>query len=294
MNVVRNYEVMNILGNTLGKFTIHQPNSSTLVIHHNPGLLLWLFMLAYFGMVTFLNLIFVCLLWESILPRTITCQQQQKVVNCEYVIPGIITGKTIKIPHTKKAILSQKPNGETIVLTSSKPWMLLESTSNNTQNIQSINQGLAQLNNGDRIWKLDMYASESLWQFILFFLMPVGLLFLLIGIKLIVDLGFTNLEIDAKANTVSIIKLGRFRSRLSSFSEFRGADSQIAGHLGILSEKFGIYGGDYYPRNNYRIVRLLFDNRRPFRFHQQTFPNDGSQELIGVINSFVNEHKPFS
>lgn len=283
---------MNIAGNLFGKFTIHQPNSSTLVIHRSPGIVFWLFMLFYFGVVTFLNLLSVVLIWETLLPRTLTCQQQQQAVNCEYVIPGSINKKTIKITNTKKAIASQTPNGETIVLTSSKPWMVLEPTSNNIQNIQSINQGLAQLNNGEKIWKVDLYASGSVRQFIMFFILPVGLLLFLIGIKIIVELGSTNLELDAKANTVSIIKLGRFRSRLSLFTEFRGVDSQIAGHLGILSDKFGIYGGESrYRRNNYRTIRLLFANRRPFVFHQQRFPNDGSQELIGAINSFIAEHK---
>jgi hypothetical protein len=278
--------------NIFGKFTIHKPSPYTLVIHREPGIVFGLFMLAYFGVVTFLNLVFIVLIWETLLPRTLTCQQQQQAVNCEYVIPGVLNRNTIKIPHIKKAIASQTRNGETIVLTSSKLLMVLEQTSNNTQNIQSINQGLARLNNGEQIWKLDMYASDSVRNFILFFLMPVGLLFVLIGIQLIVNLGFTNLEIDVTNNRVSIIKLGRFRSHLSPFTEFRGADSQISGHLGILSEKFGIYGGDsYYRRMNYRTICLLFVFRRPFIFYQQTSPNDGSQEVINVINSFVNEHK---
>ncbi|NJK74544.1 MAG: hypothetical protein HC942_11235 [Microcoleus sp. SU_5_6] len=283
---------MNIAGNIFGKFTIHKPNSSTLVIHRQAGAIIWLFMLAYFGVVSFLNIIFLCLLWETLLPRTLTCQQQQQTINCEYAIPGFLSKKTIKIPHTKKAIASPTPNGEVIVLTSSKPWMVLETTSNNAQNIQSINQGLAKLNNGEKSWKLDMYGAKNVRQFILFFLLPVGLLFVAIGVKIIVGLGFTNLELDAAANTVSIVKLGRFRSRLSPFSEFRGADRQVSGHLGILSDKFGIYGGNsYYRRHNYRTVRLLFVFRRPFVFHQQTHPNDGSAEVTDAINSFVTERQ---
>lgn len=283
---------MNIAGNIFGKFTIHKPNSSTLVIHRQAGAIIWLFMLAYFGVVSFLNIIFLCLLWETLLPRTLTCQQQQQTINCEYAIPGFLSKKTIKIPHTKKAIASPTPNGEVIVLTSSKPWMVLETTSNNAQNIQSINQGLAKLNNGEKSWKLDMYGAKNVRQFILFFLLPVGLLFVAIGVQIIVGLGFTSLELDATDNTVSIVKLGKFRSRLSPFTEFRGADRQVSGHLGILSDKFGIYGGNsYYRRHNYRTVRLLFVFRKPFIFHQQTHPNDGSAEVTDAINSFVNERQ---
>jgi hypothetical protein len=278
--------------NILGKITIHKPSSSTLVIYREPGILFGLFMLSYLGVVTFINLGFIAILWEFLLPRTLTCKQQQQIINCEYVIPGPINGKTIKIPHTKKAIVSQKPNEETIVLTSSKPWMVLESTSNNIQNMQSINQGLARLNSGEKIWKLDMYASKNVIQSIMFFMMPLGLLLLLIGVTIIVHICFTKLELDVKANTVSIVKLGIFRSRLSLFNELRGADSEISGHLGILSEKFGIYGGDSSSRRNrYRIFRLLFIFRDPFIFYQQTSHNDGSEELIAAISSFIAEHK---
>lgn len=300
--------------NTLGKFTIHKRNPDLLVIHRDPGLLFWLFMLMYFGFVSCLNLLFVTIIWEARLPRTLTCRQQQQAVNCEYVIPGFIWGKTIKIPHTKKAIASQTPNGETIVLTSSKPWMVLERTSNNLQNIESINRGLAKLNNNsEQIWKLDIYASyESATNFFMFFLLPLGLLLFLLGIRIVFSQGSTYLEIDVNANTVSIINLGRFRSQLSLLNQLRGADSVVYGHLGILSDKFGVYGGESrYRRNNYRTIRLLFTNRNPFIFgsyqqilqndrtsgisamifgsYQQIFPNDGGQEVIGAINSFMNE-----
>lgn len=299
--------------NILGKFTIHKRNPDLLVIHRDPGLLFWLFMLLYFGFVSCLNLLFVTITWEARLPRTLTCQQQQQAVNCEYVIPGFILGNTIKIPNTKKAIASQTPNGETIVLTSSKPWMVLEQTSNNIQNIQSINQGLAKLNNGEKIWKLDIYASyESATQFFGFLLL-VGLLLFILGIRMVFSQGSTYLELDVKANTVSIINLGRFRSQLSLLNQLRGAESPVYGHLGILSDKFGIYGGDSgYRRNSYRRIRLLFTNRRPFLlgyyqqrlhsdgapgvigamilgYYQQTLHSDGAQEVIGAINSFMNE-----
>jgi len=299
--------------NILGKFTIHKRNPDILVIHRDPGLFFWLFMLMYFGFVSCLNLLFVTITWEARLPRTLTCQQQQQAVNCEYVIPGFISGNTIKIPNTKKAIASQTPNGETIVLTSSKPWMVLERTSNNIQNIQSINQGLAKLNNGEKIWKLDIYASYESATTFFGFLLLVGLLLFLLGIRMVFSQGSTYLELDVKANTVSIINLGRFRSQLSLLNQLRGADSPVYGHLGILSDKFGIYGGDSgYRRNSYRKIRLLFTNRRPFilgyyqkilhsdgspgvigarilGYYQQTFQNDGGQEVIGAINSFMNE-----
>jgi hypothetical protein len=96
------FKVMNIAGNIFGKFTIHQPNSSTLLIHRKAGAIVWLFMLAYFGVVTFLNLIFLCLLWETLLPRTLTCQQQQQAINCEYAISGLIGKKRLKFPIQKR------------------------------------------------------------------------------------------------------------------------------------------------------------------------------------------------
>lgn len=279
--------------NIFGKFTIYKPNSYILVIHRDPGLLFWLFVLMYCGFVTFLNLLFAIMIWETHLPRTLTCQkQEQQTITCDYVIQGFINGKIIKIPNVKKAISSPTPNGETIVLTSSPPWIVLEPTSNNIQNIESINQGLAQLNNGEKIWKLDMYASASVRQFVMFFLLPVGLLLFLLGLRIIVSQGSTNLELDVKTNTVSIINLGRFCSRLSLFNQLIEADSRLAGHLGILSEKFGIYGGDsHYRRKKYRMIRLLFANRRPFILHQQRFNSDGGQELIVAINSFIAQHK---
>jgi hypothetical protein len=297
--------------NILGKFTIHQCNPDILVIHRDPGLFFWLFMLMYFGFFSCLSLLCITIIWEARLPRTLTCQQQQQAVNCEYVIPGFISGNTIEIPNTKKAIASQTPNGETIVLTSSKPWMVLEPTSNNIQNIQSINQGLAKLNNGEKIWKLDIYAFyENVTNFFGFFLLPLGLLLFILGIRMVFSQGSTYLELDVKANTVSLINLGKFRSQLSLLNQLRGADSPVYGHLGILSDKFGIYGGD--RGNNYRKIRLLFTNRRPFilgnyqhilhsdgvpgvigarilGYYQQTFQNDGGQEVIGAINSFMKE-----
>ena len=297
--------------NILGKFTIHQRNPDILVIHRDPGLFFWLFMLMYFGFFSCLSLLCITIIWEARLPRTLTCQQQQQAVNCEYVIPGFISGNTIEIPNTKKAIASQTPNGETIVLTSSKPWMVLEPTSNNIQNIQSINQGLAKLNNGEKIWKLDIYASyESVTNFFCFFLLPLGLLLFILGIRMVFSQGSTYLELDVKANTVSLINLGKFRSQLSLLNQLRGADSPVYGHLGILSDKFGIYGGD--RRNNYRKIRLSFTNRRPFilgyyqhilhsdgvpgvigarilGYYQQTFQNEGGQEVIGAINSFMKD-----
>lgn len=295
--------------NILPKYTTHKPNPDLLVIHRIPGLYFWVFMLMYFGFVTCFNLLCVTIIWEVRLPRTLTCKKQQQAVNCEYVIPGFINGKTIEIPHTKKAIASQTPNGETIVLTSSKPWMVLEPTSNNLQNIQAINAGLAKLNNGEKIWKLDIYASyESASNFFMFFLLPVGLLLFILGISIVFYQGSTYLELDVKANTVTVIYLGRFRRQLSLLNQLRGAESQVYGHLGILSDKFGIYGGESrYRRNNYRNIRLLFTNRRPFMlgsyqqildndrgrgilgYYQIILPKDGGQEVIGAINSFMNE-----
>ncbi|WP_244329314.1 hypothetical protein [Tolypothrix sp. PCC 7910] len=184
-------------------------------------------------------------------------------------------------------------NQENIVLTSSKPWIVLESTSNNIENIKSINQGLGRLNSGDKTWEMNLYASANLSKFIMFFLLPPGLLLFILGLIIIFNQGYNTLEIDANANTVTIIKLGRFRSQLSLFTQLIGADTQIVGHLGILSEKFGIYGGDAYNRRrNYQNIRLLFVNRRPFIFHQQKFAQDGSQEVVTAINSFISEHKP--
>jgi hypothetical protein len=101
------------------------------------------------------------------------------------------------------------------------------------------------------------------------------------------------LELDAKANKVSIIKLGRFRSQLALFSQLNQADNQIVGHLGILSEKFGIYGGDPSDRRRkYQTIRLLFTNRRPFVFHQQQYARDGSLDVVTAINSFIAD-SPF-
>jgi hypothetical protein len=225
------------------------------------------------------------------LPRTLTCRKQHQTVTCDYLIPGFI-GKTIEIQNVKKAISSQKPNGETIVLTSSGTWVDLGSTSNNIQNIQSINQGLARLSSGEKIWKLDLYVSASEREFIMFFLLPVGLLFFILGLRILFSQGSTTLELDVNVNTVSIIRLRRFRSQLSSFNQLIEADTQRAGHLGILSEKFGIYGSaPHYQRKYYRNVRLLFTNRRPFIVHQQRFAHDGGQELVAAINAFVAQHK---
>lgn len=233
------------------------------------------------------------MLWEANLPRTLTCWRQQQTTTCNYRVPGIINGKTIKITDVKNAISSQSVNQQNIVLTSSKPWIVLESTSNNFENIKFINQGLGRLNSGNKTWEMNLYASANLSKFIMFFLLPVGLLLFILGLIIIVNQRYNTLEIDANANTVTIIKLGRFRSQLSLFTQLIAADTQIVGHLGILSEKFGIYGGDVYNRRrNYQNIRLLFANRRPFIFHQQKFARDGSGEVVTAINSFISEHKP--
>ncbi|MBD2214273.1 hypothetical protein H6G27_31095 [Nostoc linckia FACHB-104] len=275
------------------KFRICQPNSSTLLIHQDAGLAFWLFFLHYFGVVIFINSILAVMLWEANLPRTLTCWRQQQTTTCNYRVPGIINGKTIKITDVKKAISSQSVNQENIVLTSSQPWVVLESTSNNIENIKSINQGLGRLNSGDKIWEMNLYASANVSKFIVFFLLLPGLLLFILGLIIILNQGYNTLEIDANANTVSMIRLGRFRSQLSLFTQLIAADTQIVGHLGILSEKFGIYGGDSKNRRrNYQNIRLLFASRRPFIFHQQKFARDGSQEVVTAINSFISEHKP--
>lgn len=279
--------------NIFGKLRICQPSSSTLLIRQNAGLAFWLFFLHYFGVVIFINSLFSVMLWEANLPRTLTCWRQQQTTTCNYRFPGIINGKTIKITDVKKAISSQSVNQENIVLTSSKPWVVLESTSNHIKNIQSINQGLGRLNSGDQTWEMNLYASANLSKFIMFFLLPPGLLLFILGLIIIFNQGYNTLEIDANANTVTTIKLGRFRSQLSLFTQLIAADTQIVGHLGILSEKFGIYGGDAKNRRrNYQNIRLLFANRRTFIFHQQKFAQDGSQEVVTAINSFISEHKP--
>jgi hypothetical protein len=274
--------------NIFGRFRIHQPSYDILYIHQYPGLAFWLFFSNYFAVVIFINSIFAIMSWEAKLPRSLTCDRQQQTTTCNYLIPGILNRKTIKITDVKKAISSQSVNRENIVLTSSQPWAVLESTSNNVENVRSINLGLARLNSGDRILNLEMYADPNVSKFITFFLMPPALLLFVVGSIIIFHQGYTILELDAKANTVSIIKLGRFRSQLALFSQLNAADNQIVGHLGILSEKFGIYAGDSdNRRRNYQNVRLLFTNRRPFIFHQQKYARDGSLDVVTAINSFI-------
>ncbi|BAB78194.1 hypothetical protein ACN23B_27510 (plasmid) [Anabaena sp. FACHB-709] len=284
---------MNIFVHIFGKFRVRKHSHDILLIHQDAGLAFWLFFLTYFGVVIFINSLLAVMLWEANLPRTLTCWRQQQTTTCNYRVPGIINGKTIKITDVKNAISSQSVNQQNIVLTSSKPWIVLESTSNNFENIKFINQGLGRLNSGNKTWEMNLYASANLSKFIMFFLLPVGLLLFILGLIIIVNQRYNTLEIDANANTVTIIKLGRFRSQLSLFTQLIAADTQIVGHLGILSEKFGIYGGDVYNRRrNYQNIRLLFANRRPFIFHQQKFARDGSGEVVTAINSFISEHKP--
>ncbi|BAY89930.1 hypothetical protein IQ278_08325 [Tolypothrix sp. LEGE 11397] len=278
--------------NIFGKFRICKPSSYTLLIHQNAGLAFWLFFIHYFGVVIFINSVLGVMIWEANLPRTLTCWRQQQTTTCNYLVPGRINGKTIQITDVKKAISSQSVNQENIVLTSSQPWVVLESTSNNIENVKSINQGLGRLNSGDQTWEMNLYASANLSKFLIFFLLPSGLLLFILGLIIIFHQGYNTLEIDANANTVTTIKLRRFRSQLSLFTQLIAADTQIVGHLGILSEKFGIYGGDAKNRRrNYQNIRLLFANRRPFIFHQQKFSQDGSQEVVTAINSFISEHK---
>jgi hypothetical protein len=56
--------------NILGRFTIYKPNSYILVIHRDPGLLFWLFVLMYCGFVTFLNLLFAIMINDATQART--------------------------------------------------------------------------------------------------------------------------------------------------------------------------------------------------------------------------------
>jgi hypothetical protein len=279
--------------NIFGKFRICQPSSYTLLIHQDAGLAFWLFLLTYFGFVIFINSLFAVMIWEAKLPRTLTCWRPQQTTTCNYLVPGAINGKIIKITDVKKAISSQTVNQENIVLTSSQPWVVLESTSNNIENIKSINQGLGRLNSGDKTWEMNLHASANVSKFIMFVLLTPGLLMFILGLIIIFNQGYNTLEIDADANTVSMIKLRRFRSQLSLFTQLISADTQIVGHLGVLSEKFGIYAGDAYNRRRrYKNIRLLFANRRPFIFHQHKFARDGGQEVVTAINSFIYEHKP--
>ncbi|HAJ59738.1 MAG TPA: hypothetical protein DCP31_11085 [Cyanobacteria bacterium UBA8543] len=274
--------------NFLGKVTIERPCHQQLVIQRQPGLLLWLFILVWFGLVTAFNLIFVAMFVETLLPQTLTCRSQRQTVNCDYVTYGLLSGKTIQIKDVKKAIASQKPHGETIVLTSSQPWIVLGVTDNNTQNIQRINQAIAQLHSRDQTWQLDMHAPAGLWQGVVFFFFPIGLLFFLVGVVLLLGDGPATFELDAECNTITITKLRLLRSHPASFNQLTKADNKRLGHLGVLSDKFGIYGGDYHY--GYRVIRLLFTVRRPLTLSRVSSSNQ-SLQLVNSINAFIAEHQ---
>jgi hypothetical protein len=171
--------------NIFGKFIIHQPSPNRLLIHQESGLAFWLFFSAYLGVAIFINSVFAVMIWEAKLPRTLICDRQQQTTTCKYLVPGRINGKTIKITDVKKAISSQSANGENIVLTSSRPWVVLGSTSNNIENVKLIDRGIARLNSSDQIFKLDLYADPSMSKFIMFFLLPPGLLLLVLGLAII-------------------------------------------------------------------------------------------------------------
>lgn len=277
--------------NFFEKITIDRPRHQQLVIHRQPGLLFWLFILVYFGLVATINLIFVAIFLEVRSPQTLTCRSQRQTVNCNYVTHGLLSRKTIEIQDVKKAIASQKPNGETIVLTSSQPWIVLGVTDNNTQNIQRINQALAELQSRDQTWQLDMYSPALTWQGVAFSFFPFGLLFLLVGVAVLLRNCPTTLEIDADRNTTTITKMGLWRSHLAPFSQLTGADSKPYGYLGVLSDKFGIYGDDRkYRLYGYRVIRLLFAFRRPLTLALISRPNQNI-DLVDTINAFIAEHK---
>lgn len=278
--------------NFFEKITINRPHPQQLVIHRQPGLLFWLFILVYFGFVATINLIFVGIFLNIRSPQTLTCRSQRQTVNCNYATyEGLLNRKTIKIKDVKKAIASQKPDGEKIVLTSSQPWIVLGETDNNTQNIQRINQALAQLQSRDGTWQLDIYAPAATWQGVAFLFFPFGLLFLLVGVTALLRNWPTTFELDADRNTITITKIGLWQSHLAPFSQLTGADSKPYGYLEGLSDKFGIYGGDRkYRLYGYRVIRLLFVFRRPFTLALISRPNQ-NLHLVDTINAFIAEHK---
>lgn len=237
--------------NLFGKFIIDRPSHDRLVIYRQPGLLFWLFVLLYFGFVGVISTISIAMFWEAITPQTLTCRSQRQIVNCDYQTLGLLSGKTIQIKDVKKAIASQKPNGEKIVLTSSQPWIVLQETDNNTENIQRINQALAQLRNEDKIWQIKLYLPAGMWQGIALFFGSIDLMFLLFGILMLFN-GNATFELDASRNTITITKLGIWRSSPGTFSQLTGADSKPLGYLGVISDRFGIYGGNSRQyRNQY-------------------------------------------
>lgn len=279
--------------NIFGKFTIDRPSDNQLVIYRQPGLLFWLFVFLYFGFVGLIITISIAMFWAVKSPQTLTCRSQGQIVNCNYLIPGLPSAKTIQIKDVKKAIASQKPIGETIVLTSSQPWIALQPTDNNAQNIQQINQALAQLRSQDRSWQLDLYAPAIQWQGLVLLFGSIDLLFFLGGVIMLLNYSTATLELDANRNTITITKLKIWRSHPATFNQLTEADSKRLGYLGEISDRFGIYGGHSNRHKGWKhlkIIRLLFTNRRPLTL-TQTYLRNQDLDLVNSINVFIKEHK---
>jgi hypothetical protein len=280
-----------VIMNLFEQVTIHHPHSHRLRIQRHAGLLFSLFMLFYLSFVASMNILFILMFLDVESPQTLICRSQRQKINCEYITSGPLSSKTIQIQDVQSAIASQKPNGETIVLTASQPWIALQRTDNNAQNIAQINEALAQLRQTDQVWQLEMQSPVGMGASVLLFFVPIGLLFTGAGILALLTSGSASFQFDAEHNTITITKLGLLRSRPAAFDQLVAADQKPLGYLGNWSDQFGIYGGDEDDRRQGReIVRLLFSTRRPLTLTQTLRPGEASQ-IVSSINAFIAQHR---
>jgi hypothetical protein len=271
------------------QFTIRR-DPTQLRIYRQPGLFFWLFAVLYTGFTIGLNLLFLAMFLEMEAPQTLTCRSRQQQVDCDYVTSGPLSGKTVRVQDLRSAIVSQKPNGEAIVLTSSQPWVLLQATDNNAQTIQQINQALEQLRQRDQVWQLQMQPPAGAGLTVLLFFGPIGLLFLLASLLLLLSHGSACFEFDPERNRITLIKLGVWRSRPAQFTQLLQAERKPCGYLGALSDRFGIYAGDSLEDRygGREIVRLIFANRPPLTLTQTSHRHQAAN-LVGSINQLIAE-----
>lgn len=276
--------------NLFTQLSIDHPHPHQLRIRRDQGLFFTLFMLVYLGFVVGINGLFIVMALDVESPQKLTCRSQQQRVNCQYATTGPLNRKTIQIRDVRSAIASNKPNGETIVLTTSNRWEALQATNNNTQNIRRINQGLAQLRQHDQVWRLELRPPAGMGLGVLLFFSSIGMLFLLVGLVALFTECSADFVLDADRNTITITKLGLLRSQPAAFDKLDQADSQPFGYLGVLSDKFGIYlrDNDSWGHN---IVRLVFKTRRPISL-TQTWRLGEAARLVDSINAFITAHRP--